>query len=146
MSDAPRIDAAGFDQLLREQFGAGNELSVTTEKLEFGFARLRLPFSPAYLRPGGTVSGPTIMALADTALYAAVLSVIGMQPLAVTSDLGFHFLRKAGQADLLADARVLKSGKRLVVGEVHIYAGEDTRPVARAAGSYVIPSGFEFGG
>ena len=78
------------------------------------------PFTRTSLRPGGTISGPTMMELADFAMYVAVFSAIGPQPLAVTTNLNINFLRKPAQADLMADAQLMKVGKRLAVGEVTI--------------------------
>lgn len=92
------------------------------------------------LRPGGTVSGPTMMALADTALYVALLREIGLVPLAVTTSLNFNFLRKpVADRDLLAECRLLKRGKSLAVGEVSICSEGNEAPVAHATGTYSIP-------
>ena len=92
------------------------------------------------LRPGGTVSGPTMMALADTALYVALLREIGLVSLAVTTSLSFNFLRKpVADRDLLAECKLLKRGKSLAVGEVTIYSEGDEAPVAHATGTYSIP-------
>ena len=92
------------------------------------------------LRPGGTVSGPTMMALADTALYVALLREIGLVPLAVTTSLNFNFLRKPeADRDLLAECRLLKRGKSLAVGEVSICSEGNEAPVAHATGTYSIP-------
>lgn len=92
------------------------------------------------LRPGGTVSGPTMMALADNALYIAILGTIGIVPLAVTTNLNINFLRKpAANTDLLADCTLIKVGKVLVVGDVLIYSEGLDDPVAHATGTYSIP-------
>lgn len=93
-----------------------------------------------HLRPGGTVSGPTMMAVADMALYVAILAEIGIVPLAVTTSLNINFLRRprAGAA-IEARCRLLKLGKRLAVGEVGIYSCGDDDPVAHATGTYAIP-------
>ena len=92
------------------------------------------------LRPGGTVSGPTMMALADTAIYVALLRQIGFVALAVTTSLNFNFLRKpVANADILAECKLLKLGRSLAVGEVSIYSDGDEAPVAHAVGTYSIP-------
>ena len=91
------------------------------------------------LRPGGTISGPTMMELADFAMYVAVFSAIGPQPLAVTTNLNINFLRKPARADLLADAQLMKVGKRLAVGEVTIYSDGADEPVAHVTATYSIP-------
>jgi acyl-coenzyme A thioesterase PaaI-like protein len=101
---------------------------------------LRLLPSPAHLRPGGTVSGPTLFGLADVAVYLTILSMIGPKALTVTTNAGMDFMRKppAG-VDLLCETRLLKLGRVLAVGDALIYAEGDARPVARASMTYSIP-------
>jgi len=101
--------------------------------------RVRQAFRPLSLRPGGTISGPTMMALADFAMYVAVLAAIGPVPLAVTISLNINFLRKPSQRDLTAEARLLKVGKRFATGEVAIRCAGDEEPVAHATATYSIP-------
>jgi uncharacterized protein (TIGR00369 family) len=101
--------------------------------------RVRQAFRQRSVRPGGTISGPTMMALADFAMYVAVLAAIGPVPLAVTINLNINFLRKAAPRDLLAEARLLKLGKRLATGEVTICSQGETEPVAHATSTYSIP-------
>ena len=101
--------------------------------------RRRWKFDESSLRLGGTVSGPTIMELADFAMYVAVFSAIGPQPLAVTTSLNVNFLRKPTHADLIADARLMKVGKRLAVGEVTIRSEGAEEPVAHVTATYSIP-------
>ena len=101
--------------------------------------RVRWTFDEGSLRPGGTVSGPTMMELADFAMYVAVFSAIGRQPLAVTTNLNINFLRKPTRADLIADAHLMKVGKRLAVGEVTIYSEGTAEPVAHVTATYSIP-------
>ena len=91
------------------------------------------------LRPGGTVSGPAMFALADVAAYAAVLAHIGPVALAVTTSLNINFLRKPAPADLIAVGRLLKLGKRLAVGEVTLFSEGQEEPVAHATVTYSIP-------
>jgi uncharacterized protein (TIGR00369 family) len=97
-------------------------------------------YRDAFLRPGGTLSGPTLMTLADTAMYFLVLAMTGPQPLAVTSSLSINFLRKPPPADLFATARMLKLGTRLAVGEVHVRGGEPAVLVAQASVTYALPA------
>ena len=104
-----------------------------------GGARVRRRVGDGDLRPGGTLSGPTLMALADYAFYLALLSEIGPETLAVTTSLSIHFLRKPPVADLVAEAEILKIGRRLAVGEVRIYSDGEERPVAQATVTYSIP-------
>ena len=103
-------------------------------------ARVRQAVSERHLRPGGTVSGPVLMALADSAMYAALLGQIGPVALAVTTSLNINFMRKpaAGQ-DVIAECRLLKLGKRLAVGEVTIRSAGGPETVAHATLTYSIP-------
>ena len=147
MAEPPAIDAATFDRLIREHVPMGAEFGCETLEIAPDRAVLRLPFKPGLLRPGETVSGPAIFTLADTVLYAAVLSRIGLEPLAVTADMQVRFLRPAGRHTLVAEARLLKAGRRLAVGEVRVWR-EDEGPehlVALATGSYAIPARREAG-
>jgi uncharacterized protein (TIGR00369 family) len=109
------------------------------ERVHYADVRVRRQYHEDHLRPGGTISGPTMMELADFAMYVAVFSAIGPQPLAVTTNLSINFLRKPAPADLLADAKLLKVGKRLVVGEVAIYSDGQDAPVAHVTSTYSVP-------
>jgi len=101
---------------------------------------LRLKVAERHLRPGGTVSGPSMFALADCAVYAIVLAMVGRKALAVTTSCSIDFMRKpeAGR-DLIARCRLLKLGRMLAVGDVLIYSDTGTEPVARASLTYSIP-------
>jgi len=103
-------------------------------------ARMRMAYHERHLRPGGTISGPAMMTLADLALYAAILAHIGPVALAVTTSLNFNFLRKPEPRDLIAECRLLKLGKRLAVGDVSIYSEGSPDMVCHATGTYSIPS------
>ena len=101
---------------------------------------LRHRYSDQMLRPGGTISGPTLMALADFAMYVVLLSAIGPVGLAVTTNLNINFLRKGAPGqDVLAAARLLKLGKRLAVGEVNLLSGSSPDPIAHVTSTYSIP-------
>jgi len=102
-------------------------------------ARVRLVPERTATRPGGTVSGPVLMMLADVTMYIAVLAAIGWVPLAVTTNLNINFLRKPAPGPLIADCMLLKLGKRLAVGTVTIWGEGDTEPVAHATSTYSIP-------
>ena len=102
-------------------------------------ARMRLAYHERHLRPGGTVSGPSMMALADYALYAAILANIGPVALAVTTSLNVNFLRRPGPAALIAECRLMKLGRRLAVGDVAIRSAGTEALVAHATGTYSIP-------
>jgi len=102
-------------------------------------ARMRLLSGERHLRPGGTISGPAMFGLADVALYAAILASVGPVALAVTTNLNINFLRKPAPVDLIGEARLLKLGKRLAVGEVSIFDSAGADLVAHATGTYSIP-------
>jgi uncharacterized protein (TIGR00369 family) len=138
---APAMNADEIAKLLHEVFPQGfyPGCGLTIEWVEYADIRVRRHFQEDSIRPGGTISGPTIMELADFAMYVAVFSAIGPQPLAVTTNLNINFLRKPGKGDLTADARLMKVGKRLVVGEVTICSAGASEPVAHVTSTYSIP-------
>ncbi|RVU14441.1 PaaI family thioesterase [Methylobacterium oryzihabitans] len=103
-------------------------------------AVLRLPYHDRHVRPGGTLSGPAMMMLADVAFYVALLVQLGPVPLAVTTSLSFNFLRKPARRDLLGEARIMKLGRRLAVGEVLIRSDGSDDLVCHATGTYAIPA------
>ena len=129
----------GYLAQIFPQIGVGRDLVV--ESLGPMTATMRLRASEAHLRPGGTISGPSMFALADVALYVAILGQIGPVHLAVTTNLNINFLKKPGRADLIGEARLLKLGKRLAVGEVSISPPGGEGLVAHATGTYSIPAG-----
>jgi len=109
-------------------------------------ATIRHPVGVEELRPGGTVSGPVMMAVADVALYVAILGEIGIVPLAVTTSLNINFLRKpAGDRAILGVCKLLKLGRTLAIGEVSIYSEGLDEPVAHAVGTYAIPRAYGSG-
>ena len=110
------------------------------EEIWYGGCRLRQRYDKRLLRPGSTLSGATMMALGDFAMYLAVLSAIGWVPLAVTTNLSINFLRKPPARDLIAEARLLKLGKQLAVGEVAIHADGAKDLVAHVTSTYSIPT------
>jgi uncharacterized protein (TIGR00369 family) len=138
----PKMTAAEVDAFLDREFpqlrDAGGRLLeiVSTGPMS---AVMRLNTRERHLRPGGTVSGPAMFMLADVALYAAILAQIGPVGLAVTTSMSMNFLTKPGLSPLLGEARLLKLGKRLAVGEVIIRAPNADAPAAHATGTYSIP-------
>ena len=114
--------------------------AVVDDPLAGGCITVRQPYNEGTLRAGGSISGPTMMALADTAMYALILASLGPIGLAVTQNLKINFLRKPRDADLIASARFLRLGKRAAVIDVLIHAGDDSEPVAQATGTYAIPA------
>jgi uncharacterized protein (TIGR00369 family) len=138
---APAMNADEIAKLLHEVFPQGfyPGCGLTIERVEYADVRVRRHFQEDSIRPGGTISGPTMMELADFAMYVAVFSAIGPQPLAVTTNLNINFLRKPGKGDLTADARLMKVGKRLVVGEVTICSAGASEIVAHVTATYSVP-------
>ncbi len=103
-------------------------------------ATLRLTYHPRQLRPGGTIAGPTMFGVCDTALFVAILSELGPVALAVTTSASINFLRKPAPVDLIAKARLIKLGKRLAVGEVALYSEGESEMVAHVTGTYSLPA------
>ncbi len=117
------------------------DIGFTIEEAGSGYVRARIPFNERMVRPGGTLSGPTQMALADAAMYAAILATLGKVEMAVTSNLSINFLQKPKPMDLIAEATVLKMGRRLAFCEVRLLSGEPGEEllVAHVTGSYALP-------
>lgn len=138
MSERPGLTPDQINAFLREAFpqGAG---SAIVEEADGVRAVCRVRYSESQLRPGGTLSGPTMMSLTDTAVYALIFSAIGLEPLAVTTNLSINFLRKPKPADLVAEARTLKRGKALFVAEVIIRSDGEDDPCAHAVVTYSVP-------
>jgi uncharacterized protein (TIGR00369 family) len=136
---ALKLTAEEVMPLMRQIFPQVAE-DFAVERLEEHAATMRLIVRDDHLRPGGTVSGPSLFALADVAMYIAVLGMIGRKALAVTTNCSIDFMRKPmGDRDLLADARILKLGRQLAVGDVLIRSDGSDAPVARASLTYSIP-------
>ncbi len=119
------------------QLGDDYASSLEVETLRWGEIGLRMRFSPRFLRPGNTISGPTMFALCDAALWGAVWSATGSALMSVTSDLALHFLRRPEPKDLIATARVLDVKSRVAYGEVTVCSDDRPDPVCHASGSYV---------
>lgn len=141
----PHLDAAALMLFVRQRFPPGTfgpeaRSPWSIDTVEEGRLTLRLAFDGSFLRPGGTISGPTMMTLADTAMYLLVLSHAGPLELAVTTSLHIDFLLKPGAADLLAEAELLKLGRRLAVGRVTLRSDGDPRAVAHASVTYALPA------
>lgn len=133
------MDRDALTAFLGAEFGqvAGD---FAVESVDASGVSLRLKVAERHLRPGGTVSGPSIFALADVAMYLAILSRIGPVALAVTTNCSVDFMRKpAAGRDLIGQARVLKLGRTLAVGDVLVFSEGATDPVARAGLTYSIP-------
>jgi uncharacterized protein (TIGR00369 family) len=135
------ITVEEYELISREKLPFAKSMGLRLDEIHEDHVLMRAVYSEDFLRPGGTVAGPVMMALADAAMYALVLSKIGPVELAVTTSLNINFLRKPKPGDVLAEARMLKLGKRLAVGEVTLYSeGEDHgEPVAHVTATYSIP-------
>ncbi len=134
-----RISIAEVDAFAREKLPLVGQLGIRAERIDAGHVVMRMPCDDDVLRPGGTVNGPAMVALADVAMYVVVLSLIGPVELAVTTSLNANFLRRPKPADLVAEARILKLGKRLAVGEVSLYTEGEPEPVTHVTATYSIP-------
>jgi uncharacterized protein (TIGR00369 family) len=134
----PKLSIPEMHDYMAEVFP---ELGPRLEVLEIAPYRLlaRMATIPADLRPGGTVSGPTLFALADCAYYMATLAMIGREALTVTTGAAIDFMRKPAPGWLRAEARVLKLGRALSVGDVLVFSEGVEGPVARASLTYSIP-------
>ncbi|WP_380052293.1 PaaI family thioesterase [Falsihalocynthiibacter sp. SS001] len=132
------MDEAALNTFLKERFPQADGF-VVREVTQDGCV-VEMPTRDGHLRPGGTVSGPTMFALADVAVYLAILARIGPVELAVTTNASIDFMRKpiAGKP-LVATARLLKLGRVLAVGDVLIQSEGASGPVARATATYSIP-------
>lgn len=112
----------------------------TIDEIGHGTATVRQRVGENELRPGGTVSGPVMMSVADCAVYAAIFSQLGIVPLAVTTSLNINFLRRpSSTADILGKCKLLKVGKSLIIGEVNLFSEGSDQPVAHATATYALP-------
>lgn len=134
-----KMDAAALNAFLDQAFEQVAD-DFVVEDVAADRLTVRLEVSDKHLRPGGTVSGPTMFALADVGAYLMTLARIGPQALAVTTNCAIDFMRKpAARTDLLGEVRLLKLGKQLSVCDVLIYSDGQEPPVARASLTYAIP-------
>lgn len=130
-----------FSELTRQTTPLAELFDFRTEALGEGTARVRVPFRPHYTRDGGTVSGPVMMALADYAMYGAIMTVVADGDKAVTSSLNINFLRRPPPRDVIAEAKLIRCGKRLAYGEVMLFSdGDAAEPVAHVTLTYAVPA------
>ena len=133
------MELAAIRAFIAQEFPQTN---VVIEAVGTKTCRVRQPVDDNHLRPGGTVSGPTQVLVGDIAIYIAILHELGPVALAVTTNLSINFINKpAANADLIGECKLLKLGKRLVIGEVYIYSVGNAEPVAHVVGTYSIPPG-----
>lgn len=134
-----KISIEEFNDILKTELPWAEEYQIKLESIERGRAVMRLPYHQNSMRPGGTISGPHMMMLADACMYAVVLGMIGQVKLAVTTNFNINFLRKPSETDLLAEGKIIKLGKRLAVLEVSILTAGESALMAHATGTYSIP-------
>ncbi len=133
------MDEAALAAFLETEFPQTSG-DFVIERVDEMSIRVRMPVADRHLRPGGTVSGPSMFALADVSVYLAVLAMIGPKALAVTTNCSIDFMRKpAAGADLICECRLLKLGRVLAVGECLLFSQGMDAPVARASMTYSIP-------
>lgn len=136
----PRLNPRELEAVLGRQFPQHDMSIFRIESVEPMRVRVRMRHHESNLRPGGTVSGPTLMMLADTSVYMAVLAMLGEEAYGLTANLNIHFLRPPKPRDVIADTRLLRLGARSAVGEVTMYSHDDDQAVAVATATYTLMS------
>jgi len=134
-----KMTQAELTAFLASEFPQMREMDFRIERWDGKVLRLAMPIGERNLRPGGTVSGPAMMTLADCAAYMLLLGLIGPVALAVTTNLNINFLRKPGLGGLVAEATMLKLGKTLAIIELSLYSAGVAEPVAHSVMTYAIP-------
>jgi uncharacterized protein (TIGR00369 family) len=143
MKEKAKLTAAEIERLLTTEFPQmfNSRGGFAIDEAWFRGCRVRKHFDPQSLRPGGTIAGTTMMALADLGAYVAIHASIGWAPMAVTTNLTINFLKRPAQKDLLAETRLIKLGKRLAVADIAIHSDGEDELVAHATSTYSIPPG-----
>jgi len=136
---AARITADELMALARDEVPIAGRMGILVETVEAGRVRARVPYRDEFVRPGGTIAGPVMMALADFVMWGVVLSLAGPVHLAVTTSLNINFLRRPRPGDLVAEGTILKMGRRLAVGEVSLLCGPHEELVAHVTCTYALP-------
>jgi len=142
MKEKPKLSAEEIEGLLNAEFPQmfNPRGGFAIDEVWFRGCRVRKIFDERSLRPGGTIAGTTMMALADIGPYVAIHASIGWSPMAVTTNLSINFLKRPAQKDLLAETRLIKLGKRLAVADIAIRSEGEEEMVAHATSTYSIPS------
>ena len=136
--DGPSFTVEQLTQLARDAVPFVQQMGMVVEEVESGAVTVKVPYREEFVRPGGTIAGPVMMALADFVMWGVVLSLVGPKPLAVTTNLNINFLRRPVPGDLIARGSILKLGQRLAVGEVSLYCGEEEDLVAHVTCTYAL--------
>lgn len=133
------LNAAEVQALIREWIPMAEDIDLQVEEIREGYSRIRIPFMEKNLRPGGSISGPVMMAAGDTAMYAAIIGTLGQVAMAVTSNLNINFLQRPKNVDLIAEGTILKLGKRIAFCEVAVRGDGSEDLYAHVTGSYSLP-------
>jgi uncharacterized protein (TIGR00369 family) len=133
------LTAAEVQSLIRLGVPMAEDIDLRIDHLDVDKVLARVPFHGKLVRPGGTLSGPVIMALADAAMYAVVLGRLGRVEMAVTANLNINFLAKPKPVDLIAEAHILRLSRRQAVCEVSLYSQGEAELVAHVTGTYALP-------
>ncbi len=133
------LSAFEIEQKIKSWVPMAQDIGLIVEEVRSAYARIRIPFQAKHLRPGGSISGPVMMTAGDTAMYVAILGSLGEMAMAVTSNLNINFLKRPEQRDLLAEATILKLGKRIAFCEVALRCEGSDELVAHVTGSYSLP-------
>jgi uncharacterized protein (TIGR00369 family) len=138
-ANAPHITADEFNRTITAYPWFGSWMGVRATAITAHGATVRLDVRPEFLRHGDTVSGPIVMAVADVAMYAAIMGAVAKGEAAVTSDMTMHFMRRPAGAALVAEARILRRGKRSVVCAVDVFVEGESESVCHVVGTYALP-------
>jgi uncharacterized protein (TIGR00369 family) len=137
LADMPRMTLDELEKLMDQHFPSWRTFSAITQLGERDIT-VKMPFRKDLMRAGGTISGPALMALADTTAYYLTLVHAGPVPSAATANLDIHFLMRPKPSDIIATATMLRLGRRLAVSAVDLHSGDDL--VAHATVTYALPS------
>jgi uncharacterized protein (TIGR00369 family) len=135
----PLVTADAFNRAISSYPWFGQWAGAQAVEIGAGTAAIRLDVRPEFLRAGGSVAGPIVMAIADIAMYAAIIGIHPDGARAVTSDMTMHFLRRPVGATLLAQARIIRRGRRVFVCAVDVFVAGDSESVCHVVGSYTLP-------
>ncbi len=135
----PQVTMEEFKEVTDQHLPLVQLLGFTVEKLEQGECAVRAVYKKDFLRPGGTISGPILMALADYAMWGAIMSKAERVQMALTTNLNINFLMRPEPGDVVAVAKLIKLGKRLAVGVVDVYGNSDQDLVAHVTCTYSLP-------
>lgn len=133
------ITTDAFNDMIARESPLAAWLGLRLEEVGEGRARMRVPYRKDLVRPGGVINGPVIMALADYAMYAAVMGLDARGARSATTNLNMYFLRTSSGKDLIAEVSVLRAGRSQVVMDVLVHADGEEAPVAQVSGTYVFP-------